>query len=630
MLDFMRRSANSIVVKALLVLLIISFAAWGIGDIFRAQSGTDVVASVGETDIPTQRFQSEFAQEVDRLRQQFGPQMTREQARAMGLDAMVLERLVNMQLFQNGAEDLGLMVSDAVIADDIKSTEAFFNANGQFDRAVYTAVLNRNNLTEDRYIASLRTGLVREQYLTPIANGAKAPAPMVDVLYKRLAETRVLDAVRIPHAQVGGVSEPTDAELAAYHEEHSNRFMAPEYRQITALVLRSEDVQNTIQISDEDLQDAYDARAAEFSTPEIRTLKQILVKDEADAKRAADLLDQGQSVADAAQAVGANAGMTNLGAFTRADAAALSPAIAEAAFTAPAGGHSQPVQSPLGWHVLVVEDVKAGTTQTLDDVRDTLVQDLRAERALDALFELSNDLDDMLAGGAQLEEAARQLNLDITRLNAVDAQGNTPAGTPADAPYVADIVAKAVEVDEGRDSLMTETEDGQGFFVLRVDAVTPPAVKPLADVREHVQALMMQDRRAEKAAELATQAEQRLAGGQDPAAVAEAVGGVAFTTEAFNRLGDGLEQGALPATLVNKAFGLNTGDVTQAQGTDAHTVARLKTVNAATLDRSGQLYQRLATQTRNQMQGDLLQQLSAALQTQHPVKVNQAALAGAN
>lgn len=630
MLDFMRRSANTIVMKALLLLLIVSFGAWGIQDIFRGRSGMDVVATVGDTDVPTQRFNSEFAQELDRLRQQLGPQMTREQALAMGLDAMVLERVVNTQLFQNGAEDLGLMVSDAVIAADIKSTEAFFNGQGQFDRQVYNAVLSRAGLTEDRYTASLRSGLVREQYLSPIANGTKAPAPMVDVLYKRLAETRVLNAVRIQHVQIDGIDAPTDADLATFHEENATRFMAPEFRQLTAVVLSSADVMETIAVSEAELQDAYDARAAEFTTPESRTLKQILVKTEEDALRAADLLDQGKSLEDTAAEVGANTAMADLGAFTRADAAALSPAIADAAFAAPKGGHSQPVKSPLGWHVLMVEDVTAGTVKTLDDVRDMLLTDLRTERALDALFGLSNELDDLLAGGAQLEEAARQLNVKLVRLDAVDGQGNTPAGTPADTPYAADIVAKGFATEEGRDSLMTETEDGQGFFVVRVDGVTPPAVKPLDTVREQVRTLWMQQQRAEKAAELADQAEQRLAAGQDPVAVAKAVGGTAFTTEPFNRLGEGLEQGALPVTMVQKTFTLDVGQVAQAQGTDAHTIARLAEINPTDLDRNSQIYQALANQARGQMQGDLLRQLTQALQMKHPVQINQAALADAN
>ena len=475
-----------------------------------------------------------------------------------------------------------------------------------------------------------RSGLVREQYLSPIANGTVAPAPMVDVLYKRLAETRVLDAVRIQHVQVGGVAEPTDAELAAFHEENASRFMAPEYRQLTAVVLSAQDVMQTIAVSDAELQDAYESRAAEFTTPERRVLKQVLVKSEDAAQRAADLLDQGKTLAETAAEVGASAAMANLGEFTRAEAAALSAEIADAAFATAPGGHSQPVKSPLGWHVLIVEDVKAGSAKTLDEVRDLLAADLRQERALDALFGLSNELDDLLAGGAQLEEAAQQLNVKVQRLAAVDAQGNTPAGTPAQAPYAADIVAKGFATEEGRDSLMTETEDGQGFFVVRVDAVTPPALKPLDQVREQAQAIWMQQRRAEKAAELAAEAERRLAAGEDAAAVAQAVGGAAFTTEPFNRLGEGLEQGALPATMIQKVFALEVGQAVQAQGTDAHTVARLAAIDAADLDRGGQLYQALANQARSQMQGDLLQQLSAALQINHPVKVNQAALADAN
>lgn len=630
MLDFLRRSASSIVVKALLLLLIVSFGAWGIGDIFRGRSNVDVVATVGESDITTPYFRAELAREIDRMSQMFGTQLSREQATLMGVDRMLLDRLVNTQLIQEGAREMGMSVADATIAKGIKTNTDFFNEAGQFDRRVYSELLSRAGLNEDMYVARVRQAIAREQYLSPIAEGTVAPQPLLDALYKRLSETRVLDVVRISHVKVKGVSEPSDEQLAAFYEDNAQRFMAPEYRQLTAIVLSAVDVAKTIEVSDAELQDAYDAHADQYITPEARVLRQILVKDEAAAQQAAALLGGGKAVAEVAAQVGANAAMVELGTFTRADADALSPEIGEAAFTAPKGGHTPPLKSPLGWHVLVVDDVIAGTRKTLNDVRDDLIATVRGEVALDLLFEQSNQLEDLLGGGQTLEEAAREMGVEPVRIPAVAADGTTPQGQPTPVAYATDVIAKGFELSEGADSMLSETEDGQAFFIVRVDAVTPPAVRPLDTVREQATALWLQDQRAKKAAEIADAAKARLATGEDAATVAQDLGVDAFTTEPFNRLGEGLEQGALPATLIEQVFALPVGGVDVALGTDAHTVARLTTVTATDVDRDSRLYTALRERTTGALQGDLLSQLATALQERHPVSINQGALNALN
>lgn len=627
MLDFLRRSASSLVAKAMLLLLVLSFAAWGIGDIFTARSSSVAVATVGKTDISVERFRSEFSRELQRVSEILGQPITREQAMAMGVDGMLLQRLVNSQVMQEGAKDFGLLPSDQVVLSEIRTNDEFFNDAGQFDRRVFTDVLSRAGLSEDMYVARVREAVARQQFLSPIADGAVAPDVLVNTLYKRISETRVLDVVRITHAKVSGIAAPTDEQLAAYHTEHAQNFMAPEYRSLTALVLTAADMAKNITVSPQELATAYEERAAEFTTPEIRALSQILVKEEAAAKQAVELLDAGKNVTEVVAAVGANPARVKLGVFTRADAAALSSDIADAAFTPAKGGHSAPVKSPLGWHVLIVDDVTPGDVRLLEEVKDKLLDNLRAERALTQLFETSNQLEDLLGGGQTLEEAATALGVTLVKLNDVDANGVALAdGKPVDAPYAPELIAKSFELSAGSDSQMIETEDNKAFFVVRADAVTPSALHPLDTVKTLVAAQWMQDQQAAKAAQLAEDIKARLTAGEDAKAVAQSLGFDAFTTEPFNRLGNGLEQGALPATLIEASFALKADEVTLAPGTGAHTVARLVSVIDAPIDPADAMYKAIHDQALQGLQGDLAAQLSNALQERFPVSVNQNAL----
>jgi len=131
---------------------------------------------------------------------------------------------------------------------------------------------------------------------------------------------------------------------------------------------------------------------------------------------------------------------------------------------------------------------------------------------------------------------------------------------------------------------------------------------------------------AAKADVIAAGVKARLQAGESAKAIADALGFDGFTTTPFNRLGQGLQQGALPATLMDEAFTMNVDDVTLAQGTGAHTVARLTAVQAADINTADDLYRSLHDNTLQDLQADLATQLATALQGAYGVTINQKAL----
>ena len=411
-----------------------------------------------------------------------------------------------------------------------------------------------------------------------------------------------------------------------YHETNSQNFMAPEYKALTAVVLDSADIAKTIDVTDADLQKAYDERADDYITPETRALKQILVSDEIKAQEAAQLLDSGKALSDVATQVKANPVMMDIGTMTRNEASALSAEIGDAAFTIGKGAHTAPLKSPLGWHVIVVEDIVASVVKPLSEAKDALVADIKTTKALDQLFELSNQMEDLLGGGMTFEEAATELGVTLAKTPAVDAQGLTPAGTPATLPFASDLLKEAAKLQTGGESPLAENADNTAFFVVRVDAVTSPALRPFDTVKIPVAQAWDSTKRAEMAVEIAKTAQTRLQAGEDVTAVSKSLGFSAFTTLPFTRNGQGLQQGALPAEVIRQAFGLTQGSVVEAPGTGAHTVARVNSIEKATDGESNPLYTSVTEQTVNTLQNDLAQQMGEALQFRFPVNINQSVL----
>lgn len=613
MLQSIRSKASSWIVKILFVLLIASFAVWGIGDIFRGGTST-TVAEVGDVTITTVALDREFQQQLGQLRQIFGGGLDTEQAIAMGLLDQSLNALIDRALFDLAAQDLGLRLDDAAVAAQIQQSPAFRNELGRFDPDLFRRVLASNRLSEAEFAQSVRGEIARSLVAGAVTAGSQPPARLVADLYRHRNERRVAETVFVPRSAFQEVGEPDAETLAAFHQEHAVRFTAPEYRALTLLELRLDDIAAEIAVSDAALQEAYDARAAEFQMPERRDLAQVLVPDEGTAKQVVARVRDGEPLAQAAAAAGAE--VIPIPDVTPDD---LLPELSEVAFELPVGEVGEPVETPLGWHVVQVTAVTPPSERSLEEVRDLLLADLRREQALDSIFELANRLDDAIAGGATIEEAAEQLDLPVTRIEAVDATGTRPDGTRiAEIPHLDRVLATAFGLGEGEESTLQEVPDG-GYYLVRVDKVMPPALRPLEQVRDQVLAAWQDQRRAELAAARAEEIAAALRQGAEPQALATG-GAEAGTTAPFTR--DGADAGRLPPGLVEELFALESGAVATAATPDGHLVARLSEILPADPAQAGPAREELEAELARQIAQDRLAAFSNALRQRYEVTVN--------
>lgn len=616
MLQALRSTVGSWIVKILFVLLILSFGVWGIGDIFRGRTDT-TAAQVGDVKISTVELDNAFRQEVNRLRQMLGGQIDAEQAKALGLVNQTLDQLIQRHLLTLAADDAGLRVGDPLVLGQLREEPAFRNDLGKFDPEQFRRVLAANQLTEDGYVQLLRTEIKRTQLVGAVAAGAQAPGPLVEDLFRRQAERRIADTVLVPNAAMGDVGTPDDATLTAFHQEKAVRFTAPEFRKLTVGKLAVDDIARDITVSEEDLHAAYDARAAEFQTPERRTVDQVLVADEAAARKIESSVAQGQSLEEAASAAGAE--VLTLNSLARED---LLPELTEPVFSLQQGGISAPVQSPLGWHVVRVSGIEAGSTQVFEQVRDTVLADVKRDRAMDTVFESANKVEDALAGGATIEDVAQRFGLRLIEVPAIDANGRKPDGGVVEGlPAAQQVAQTAFGLQQGAASTLTETPDGD-YFIARVDDITPATLRPLDSIRAEVVAAWQADQRAQRATKTAGEIEERLKAGSTPQDIAASVpGAVAGVTPALTRAGR--ETGGLPPGLVQRLFEMKQGEVATAPTQDGQIVVRLKEIQSVDPSTADAQVAQVRQGVQQAIAGDLLAQFTEALRQRYPVSIHQ-------
>ncbi len=120
MLTAVRTKAKSFVVKVLAGLLMISFGAWGIGDMVGLIGApSTVLFEVGDEKVEASFVEDEVRREVRRLQPLFGNQFTVDQAKALGMVDSIIQRQINDSSIYLAARDLGIAVSDDLVMSAI-------------------------------------------------------------------------------------------------------------------------------------------------------------------------------------------------------------------------------------------------------------------------------------------------------------------------------------------------------------------------------------------------------------------------------------------------------------------------------------------------------------------------------
>lgn len=617
MLQAIRSKTGSLIVKALAGVLILSFAAWGIEDVIGTSASELSVATVGKQDIPPLEFEYELARETQRLRQTFGGQLSEEQLLAFGIGNGVLQRMINEQAVSMTSAKMGLRVSDDQVTRSIQGDPIFHGFDKQFSRQRFYEVMRSIGLPEASYIEQVRNDIANAQVLGSVAAAASAPKKMTEILRAYRYEKRTAETLMIRAAAQPDPGQPTDTQINGIYEAQSQRFTAPEYRTVSYVHLDPANLASTITVTEEDLQEAYEANAASFIKAEQRTVQQIVVSDEAKIREAARLLAEGRDfVTVASEVAEMEAAAVDLGTVTL---EGLLPDLAEAVFAIDEGAVTEPIKSPLGWHIMKATSVDVGLIRTLDDVREEVREIVGRERAIDALYDISIKFEDEIGGGATLEEAGNAIGFSAKVIQNVDREGNAQSGArAAGLPELASLLPLAFATERGIESDLTEVGD-RGFFMLRVDNVVAPALRPLDTVRAEVVDVWKASERTKLAETKAAEIVKLVNAGTDFMTLSATVPGDIEVVGPLTR-GD---RDAADASIIAQMYELkrNTSGIARV-GSD-YAVVRVTNVQAPVTDAGTPSITDLNQQLDEELGRDLAAQIIEAMREEIGVSINQ-------
>lgn len=507
MLNLLRRAVKSWVVKGLLALLVLSFAVWGIGDMTTGSARS--VATVGEREIDAGLFATLLRQQ----QQRFG--LDTAQIRPLGLDGMVLGQMVREAALAETARRLGVSAPDSAVARSVRSDPTFM-IGGRFDATQYAQTVTRVFPSTQAYEESVRRALAADQVMRAALGGVAVPPGAALALASFQEEQRRFDVLALGEPSEP-LPEPDAATLAAHLDANADRFAMPETRRVVWLHLDPAERAEGIEIPEAELREAWEAQRAMTVMAESREVDQIVFDAEAEAAAARARIDAGEiTFGDLLAERGLSREDASLGRVRQRD---LRDERADAVFGLEEPGIAGPAATRNGFALLDVRDFRAQGTIPFEQLRETLQADLAQARVMPEIDRLAEEVEDLRAAGATLEDVAADLGLTLHVAEALVETGRQPAGLAGTPTFRREAFAAGI----GEERPIQQAAAG-GYFVLRVDAIVPQRTPELADVREAVAESWRREARAAALREEAAALRDRIAAGESLEALAEARG----------------------------------------------------------------------------------------------------------
>jgi peptidyl-prolyl cis-trans isomerase D len=619
MLDALRRGAQGWLAKALFAVLIISFGIfWNVADVFRG-FGRGSIAHVGPTDITVTEFQREFQGLVRNVSERSGSRLTNEQALLFRLDRQALEQLVARAAVKTHADELGLALSDATLAELLRNDPDFAGPDGKFSKLQFDGLLRQIGMTEHQFLALKREDELRREVTEAMSSAIVVPTPFVDDLNSWREETRTLEHVEIPASKVT-VAEPDDAKLKDAYETNKAKFFTPEYRKLAVLLLTPDELKKDVTISDDELKTAYTETKESYDQPEQRRLQQIAFKDKASAEAARkDIVDGKKNFMDVAKEQGATESDVNLGMLTKKQL--IDPKIANAAFSLERDKLSDVIDGSFATVLVRAIEIVPGKESTFDGVKDQVRDKLAKQKALSHIQERYDLVEEGRNAGKTLKEIAAEQKLRFIEVDAVDESNKTPDGkTGIDYADAADLLKEAFQTSPGMAHDAVELpSDSYGWF--DVISVTEKKQKDFDAVKAEVKTLYMDEERSRLLNEFAQKLVDRLKGGEAFAKVAADAGGKPEETDMLKRA---MSPPGLTTDAIKQAFGLPKGGAGYAETSDraGRVLFQVKEINPAPAPSTDQS-DKLAKELKQQLEGDYLLAYIAALKSDLSVRVNE-------
>ncbi len=614
-------------VGILIGFLVIGFAIWGINDVF-SPSAKNSIATIGKAEISGDEFETAFRRELENMARESGQSLSNSEAYQQGVHSRVLGGLIQQQVINVDADDLGIGVNRTLAREEVSQIPVFVDElTGKFSEQKYLGALAQNRITRSEFERGVERDLRRAQTIPAIVDGVEAPKAFAELRYKFLTEQRKARVMTLTRDAVAEPADPDEATLKSFITEREAAFTAPEYRRVTLIRIEDFDLTPDIVVSEDELKSAFEYKVelGELGSGETRDVVQLVAPDKEAAEKAAELLKTDQDPAIIASGLG----LIEPDIYVDVTAPdIIDPETAKAAFEL-ADGEIKVLLGSLGqWYAVKVTSITPAVVPDFDSLKEELTETLKKEHAQEKLYDITTQIEDAMDEGANLEEIAAKTGIPLQSFDYIDRLGQTQNGVKmsgvAHLLGVAedDILLREIFTNDlGYETDLFETSNG-GWAAVRVDQIIDSTVKPFDEIKEQATAMWKTLQIDTAINELMLETAGKAQTGETLDDLAAEIGSGASVEEVIlvrsapnDQLGSAVQVGLLEGKV---------GDIERGQGAKPLTrqIAKLTDIIANADGLAGQFADALQEQASVAVRSDLQRAYQDSVLAENPLKEN--------
>ena len=491
MLDLLRRNASGPFGLTLIILLVLAFSVWGIGDIFRNYD-VGTLARIGDREVDSQEFLFRYNREINRISNELERFVSNEEARDSGIDIQILTNLLVEKTLNSSADEMKLRPSDNSLTERLKNTSSFRNAFNQFDKNVFNQVLRQNGITEDLFFSMERDSIAQAQIYRALFENLNISKEFSNLIHRFQNEDRSVDYL-VLNTNTENVDpyEINNQELLSYYNNNKDNYKSESKRDFTLLTLLKSEISSLIEVEEEIIKEIYENNLSDYETPEKRTYYVIPFNSSEEVNSALNnfkentdinniIFSRGLSVEDVLQSsISLEEG--------------LNEAISNKAFEVDKNILAGPVQGPFGPTLIYVTKIESSLKKTFLEVKEKIEQDYKSEETQDKIYEIYNIIEDQRAAGLTFEEIALENNLKLSQYSSVNDNGSNFSNSDIDLALRNLIIETIFDSDIGLEMDPLEDQNGNVVFI-RVDNIDEETILNFDNVQNEVRSDIINQR----------------------------------------------------------------------------------------------------------------------------------------
>jgi peptidyl-prolyl cis-trans isomerase D len=496
----------------MLILLVLSFALWGVGDMLRTKKD-NVVIKVGKVEYTIGEWQNALDNQLRALQSQYGQQISPEFRNSPELRNHVLQQLINRALFKQEAEKLKIIVNDEMAKMEVARMPAFHDEQGKFNAEKFAEILKNNNLAEKNFVEMLREDIAIDNLLTAFSSNKKNLPQLTELLWQFVQSDRKMTIYKAKSDAFKPQQEPDEQELTAVLQENIAQFTIPEQRKGRYFIVTRDNVKVNENVVEQELLDLYNNRQFLFKEPEQRHIMQLILKDQAEAEKAISELAAGANFTTLAKKYNKdNKYKVDLGFINHTE---LPEQIAAAIGSLQPGQHTAPQQSPFGWHILWVKELKAERTVPFQEARERVKKIYLNEAISLELAKLTQEIEQALTNGKAFNDVATEYKLAVHEVT-MNADSKQDASLSKNGIVNFDEFKKQLfKLTAGISSPSAPTgnnQNGESYFIVQANEIIPAREQNLSEVKEQIKAIWQNNKQQQEIVEFTNELSAALAG----------------------------------------------------------------------------------------------------------------------